>query len=571
MLTFLSINIEGFRSIAEQTHLQLNTPGITWINSPTGSGKSTIFSAITWCLYGKDLKGVSEVRTWEKLRPKNYQGVCVTINYQTSKGVFKVTRCQDYKLPLEDGSKGGNRLIMYQDAYPLDVKGKTKIQSEIEKSVGLTYQLFINSIMFGQGLKRLIQESNTDKKKLFEEVFDLNFLNLAKGVANDERRDILVEANEIENKANQLKHQVEESKNTYFELRERERSWKATIHRQRRELRERRTELTRRLQETQRELKDSVEATLDSKISRTESRLNSVSQRLKKAKGDTQLDLEDFVTEILKMLKSKKYQLAYKKLQTLHATFKEITECQEEKEQLTQRKYKLKEIKTRYAHINKTCNTLADNICEIDEQIRELENEKQKVLSPKYKKAWENYRKKLKKADEDYHNKLGELENYDWLITEPLGNNGIKAYLFDSSLDLLNHVLESYSEILGFRVSFEVDLDSARKEFVTLIESNGIIIEYDELSGGEKSLVNLAMALAMNEALTAARGINLAFLDEVFEGISDDVLEVAINLITKVFENKNLFLISHHQSLPLHKARIMQVVKHDGLSKVLYT
>jgi chromosome segregation ATPase len=372
---------------------------------------------------------------------------------------------------------------MYQDAYPLDVKGKTKIQSEIEKSVGLTYQLFINSIMFGQGLKRLIQESNTDKKKLFEEVFDLNFLNLAKGVANDERRDILVEANEIENKANQLKHQVEESKNTYFELRERERSWKATIHRQRRELRERRTELTRRLQETQRELKDSVEATLDSKISRTESRLNSVSQRLKKAKGDTQLDLEDFVTEILKMLKSKKYQLAYKKLQTLHATFKEITECQEEKEQLTQRKYKLKEIKTRYVHINKTCNTLADNICEIDEQIRELENEKQKVLSPKYKKAWENYRKKLKKADEDYHNKLGELENYDWLITEPLGNNGIKAYLFDSSLDLLNHVLESYSEILGFRVSFEVDLDSARKEFVTLIESNGIIIEYDELSG----------------------------------------------------------------------------------------
>ena len=306
MLTFLSINIEGFRSIAEQTHLQLNTPGITWINSPTGSGKSTIFSAITWGLYGKDLKGVSEVKTWEKYRPKNYSGVCITINYQTSKGVFKVIRCQDYKLPLEDGSKGGSRLVMYQDAYPLDVKGKTKIQNEIEKSIGLTYQLFVNSIMFGQGLKRLIQESNTDKKKLFEEVFDLNFLNLAKGVANDERRDILVEANDIENKANQLKHQVEESKNTYFELRERERSWKATIHRQRRELRERRTELTRRLQETQRELKDSVEATLESKISRTESRLNSVSQRLKKAKGDTQLDLEDFVTEILKMLKSKK-------------------------------------------------------------------------------------------------------------------------------------------------------------------------------------------------------------------------------------------------------------------------
>lgn len=569
MLTFLSICIEGFRSIAESTYIQLNTPGITWINSPTGSGKSTIFSAVTWGLYGKDLKGVSEVKTWEKYRQNNYQGVCVTINYQTPKGVFKVIRCQDYKLPLEDGNKGNNRLVLYQDAYPLDLKGKSKVQDEIEKSVGLTYQLFINSIMFGQGLKRLIQESNTDKKKLFEEVFDLNFLNLAKGVANNERHDIFSESNKLEYSVEQLKQQVEESKNTYFELRERERSWKATIHRQRRELREKRIELTKKLQSTQREIKDIVSATIDSKISRTESRLKHIHNKLQVLKNGTELNLENFVTEILKMLKNKNYKLAYKKLQTLHVTFKEITEYQEEKEDLIKRKWKLKEIQARYEHINKTCNTLADNICAIDEQIKELENEKQKVLSPKYKKAWENYRKKLKKIDEDYHNKLEELENYDWLITEPLGNNGIKAYLFDSSLDLLNHVLESYSEILGFRISFEVDLNSARKEFITLIESNGIIIEYDELSGGEKSLTNLAMALAMNEALTAARGINLAFLDEVFEGISDDVLEIAINLITKVFENKTLFLISHHQSLPLHKARIMQVVKHNGLSKIV--
>lgn len=569
MLTFLSINIQGFRSIAESTYLQLNTTGITWINSPTGSGKSTIFSAITWGLYGKDLKGVSEVKTWEKYRPNDYKGVCITINYQTSKGVFKVIRCQDYKLPLDDGNKGGNRLMIYQDAYPLDIKGKLKIQKEIEKSIGLTYQLFINSIMFGQGLNRLIQEPNSDKKALFEEVFDLNFLNLAKGIANDERHTILSETNELNNMVEELREKVEGSKNSYFELRERERSWKSLVHRQRRELRKKRKSLTKELQDTQREIKDQVLLTIDTKINKTESNLNKVCSKLKKAKVNTELDLGDFVSEILKMLKSKKYQLAYKKLQTLHVTFKEITRYQEEKEELIKRKYTLKEIKTRYKHLDSLCNTLADNICDIDNQIRDLKKEKQQVISPKYKKAWETYRKKLKKVDEDYHNKLKELEDYDWLITEPLGNNGIKAYLFDSSLDLLNHVLESYSDILGFRISFEVDLDSTRKEFVTLIESNDVIIDYDELSGGEKSLVNLAMALAMNEALTAARGINIAFLDEVFEGISEDVLEVAINLITKVFENKNLFLISHHQSLPLHKARIMQVVKQNGLSKII--
>ena len=56
----------------------------------------------------------------------------------------------------------------------------------------------MNSIMFGQGIKRLIQESNSDKKKLFEEVFDLEYLNLAKGIANQDKAVILNEINQLE-------------------------------------------------------------------------------------------------------------------------------------------------------------------------------------------------------------------------------------------------------------------------------------------------------------------------------------------------------------------------------------
>lgn len=571
MLTFLSLDIEGFRSISEHTSLQLNTPGITWINSPTGSGKSTIFSAITWALYGKDLKGVSSVKTWDKYRPKDYRGVCVTISYQTSKGVFKVIRCQDYKQNLNDGYKGGDRLLFYQDAYVVDVKGKTKIQGEIEKSLGLTYSLFINSIMFGQGLKRLIQESNTDKKKLFEEVFDLSFLNLAKGVATDERKDILTEISELKANINHYKDNAEEAKSTYFDLKEKEDNWKARIQKKGKELKSKRTELTKKLIGTKKGIKEEVELSLDNKILKVDRRLNSLQGKLTEAKNGTRLNLETLVSDTLKLLKNKQYDKAYNKLKTIHTSFIKLSKYQDEREELTQRKYKLKEIKSKYKLINNKCDHIADNICAIDEQIRELENENQEILSTKYKKIWRKYKGKLSRVNKEYNEVSKKLEDYNWLINEPLGNNGIKAYLFDSSLALLNDVLSSYSETLGFDISFEVDLDSARKDFVTLIEHNGVIIEYDELSGGERSLVNLAMALAMNEALTAARGINIAFLDEVFEGISDDVLEVAINLISKVFENKSLFLISHHQSLPLHKARIMQVVKQDGLSKILFT
>ena len=55
----------------------------------------------------------------------------------------------------------------------------------IDKNIGMSYNVFMNSVMFGQGCKRLIQETGPDKKKLFEDIFELNYLSEAKKVAQD--------------------------------------------------------------------------------------------------------------------------------------------------------------------------------------------------------------------------------------------------------------------------------------------------------------------------------------------------------------------------------------------------
>lgn len=51
----------------------------------------------------------------------------------------------------------------------------------------MPYELFINSIVFGQGLKRLIEEDNSNKRAIFEEIFNLNFLNTAKDIAKGKK------------------------------------------------------------------------------------------------------------------------------------------------------------------------------------------------------------------------------------------------------------------------------------------------------------------------------------------------------------------------------------------------
>lgn len=155
---------------------------------------------------------------------------------------------------------------------------------------------------------------------------------------------------------------------------------------------------------------------------------------------------------------------------------------------------------------------------------------------------------------------------YKWICDDPLGNNGIKAYIFESSMGMLNEVLESYSKVLGFRIVFGVDLSSARKDFTTNITKDGVEVFYEELSGGEKQLVSLAMAFAMNEVITGPKGINIAFLDEVFESLSDDNIEVVVELIKKIYKNKALFLITHQKSLPITSAKVLNVKKINGVS-----
>ena len=58
MIEFKKIIIEGFCSIGT-LELPLNNNGITIIKGANGLGKTTIFSALVWVLYGKTLKGIS--------------------------------------------------------------------------------------------------------------------------------------------------------------------------------------------------------------------------------------------------------------------------------------------------------------------------------------------------------------------------------------------------------------------------------------------------------------------------------------------------------------------------------
>ena len=325
MITLLSVNIEGFCSICEPTHLELNPQQTILIKAPNGSGKSSIFGAIVWGIYGKNLKGVSEVNTWKESQPKDYAGTKVELFFQRDSKIFKVVRCQNYKKILDDGAKGNNRLILYEDGVPCLIKRKLELQERINQDLGLSYNLFMNSIMFGQGLQRLITESNSDKKKLFEEIFDLNFLNIAKGIVQDKREGLLEEANEVEHQARLLKQEIENTKGTYWELRERERTWKATVHRERKELRRRQRDLAKKLVEAKKKVTEEIDLQVDVKVKNQQRLVNSIKEKLANAKSLSKVPLEEFLDQVLKLMEKKQYDKAYSSMKKIKGAFASLT------------------------------------------------------------------------------------------------------------------------------------------------------------------------------------------------------------------------------------------------------
>lgn len=569
MLTFLNMDVEGFCSI-ESLHLQLNPTCTILIKAPNGEGKSTILSALVWAIYGKNLKGVSEVNTWKQIRPKEYQGTKVQVYFQKDSHTYKVIRCQKYEGLLDDGSKGKDRLIIIKDGDTIDVKGKGKIQDVINREIGLSYTLFMNSIMFGQGIKRLIQESNSDKKKIFEEVFDLEFLNLAKGIALQDKNNVIAQINEVEHQSQILKRELEVNKEAYFDLRDREKSFKKRIKEERRELKQDREKLTSLLIQKQKQIKDEVDASIQIKIKKQNKIILDLRGKIKDAKSLSNVPLKKVIKELVIQLEAGHYKRALRDAKSIYKAFSDLDKYDKEYQEALKRLEELSSVNDKYRKLKSECDDIASDIATVDEDLSKLKAEKLKVMSPKYKQKLREIRKNLRKVDEDFHNKEAELENYNWLINDPLGNNGIKAYLFDSSLEFLNKCLDKYSEVLGFRIEFNIDLGTARKEFVTLIERDGQIIDYDELSGGEKTLCNFSMALAMHEALTASKGVNIILFDEVFESLSSDNVELVTSLIRKYSEGKTVFVITHLEGVVFSHSKILQVTKEKGLSYYKY-
>lgn len=172
MLTLKHIFIKNFRSFKEEFFTFPETNGLKFLGGhnlvetrlgANGSGKSSLWEAVTWCLYGSGIRGTrsSNLLSWDT----HNLAVMVALDV------------------------GGRHVECLRQSPPMkiEINEKTAEQKDIEEILKLSKSRFLNSVIFGQGIPLFPDLTIAERGELLDEVLDLNLWMKCSEAANFEQ------------------------------------------------------------------------------------------------------------------------------------------------------------------------------------------------------------------------------------------------------------------------------------------------------------------------------------------------------------------------------------------------
>ena len=173
----LKLTIAGFGPYAGTQELDfglLGSSGLYLITGDTGAGKTTIFDAITFALFGE---ASGDNRRADMLRSKYAKAedpTFVELTFAYNGKEYTVRRNPEYERAKKSGTGTTKQSPDAQLTYP-DGRVVTKLK-EVDKSIrdiiGLTREQFSQVAMISQGdFRKLLQAETKERQKIFRDIF----------------------------------------------------------------------------------------------------------------------------------------------------------------------------------------------------------------------------------------------------------------------------------------------------------------------------------------------------------------------------------------------------------------
>lgn len=183
----LKLSFESFNSYANKTSIDFddfNSNGIFLITGPTGSGKTTIFDAIKYALYGEasgeDRKNISNFSDFANLESPSavtfeflHRGVKYRIERISSYQVSKKNKTPetDKKTPNKKTTVNFYQLIDGEEK--LLASNATKVNEEVQNLLGIDKNQFSQIVMIAQGdFSKILTAKGSDRETLLRNIFN---------------------------------------------------------------------------------------------------------------------------------------------------------------------------------------------------------------------------------------------------------------------------------------------------------------------------------------------------------------------------------------------------------------
>lgn len=173
----LSITISAFESYADTVTIDMESlgkSGLYLITGDTGAGKTTIFDAIHFALYGDASTDGRETKTLRSKYADSETKTEVQLKFEYGGKVYQIKRNPEYLRPKKRGDgfvkEPTNAELIYPDGSV--VSSKNAVDIKIREIIGLDKNQFSQIVMLAQGeFKKLLTSSTTEKQRIFRHIF----------------------------------------------------------------------------------------------------------------------------------------------------------------------------------------------------------------------------------------------------------------------------------------------------------------------------------------------------------------------------------------------------------------
>lgn len=556
-----------------------------------GSGKSSLWDALVWVLYGKTLRGLGGD---EVLHDRLKKPCSVKLTLRDDKGdIWQILRTREEE-------KG--KLILESLQGSVTPKTVTDTQTKIESLVGLDYESFVASVVFGQESLRFATATDKEKKQILERLLNLTVYDKACKMAR--------------NSISGLKMTVGLSNASFANAQTRLDNLRVDLEKYDEKAKERQklikenvSDLIKKLKQSKRDLKGNsreiktVEESLE-KGREIERRVDDLNQRSSLIVDDLQELGErdrDLSAEYVRLkdeankecptcgqsVSGKSLQKALKSIMSKREEIaKKVILRNKQYRKLRRKVKRLAKVlrKNGTLHLQSRLNELKTSSSKHLEMINYYRT--QIKIQKGSREQSEETRKHILKQIKTTRLEMTESEKDVRLLTKRMdrlryweqgfGPKGLRSYLLDNVLPFLNDRADFYSSVLtdgAFRIRFSTTEKLKRggiaERFSVSVRNRHGSKSYKGNSAGEKQRADLCIALCLKDlARSRSRGqVDLMVFDEVFEKLDDAGCERVIELLNQEKESfGSCFVITHNENLKPFFSRRIEVIKRNGVS-----